>query len=385
MANLSVKLFSTSGRLLTNQACLGARIQGSSYDQVRNRFGARDYSHLTRNSEGKFTCTLIPGDGVGPELIDSVQECFRYIGAPIDFEMHHLSEVQRGMSADLKTVTESVRRNCIALKGVINVPHVGFSGSLQNLNQKFRNQLDLYANVVTVKSLPGVTSKHKNIDFIVIREQTEGEYSALEHESVKGVVESLKVVTAEKSKRIAKFAFDYATRNGRKKVTAVHKANIMKLGDGLFLRSCQEIASLYPNIKFDNMIVDNTTMQMTSNPQQFDVLVMPNLYGNIIDNLGAGLVGGAGLVAGASFSADVAVFEPGARHTYDEGVGKNVANPTAMLLSATQMLDHIGLKQDATRLKDAINKVLTDRKVRTRDLGGFATTNQFTAAVIQNL
>merc|ERR1719362_1771602 len=217
---------------------------------------------------------------------------------------------------------DSVKKNGICLKGVVNAPDMNFEGELMAINQQFRRNLDLYANVVKVKSLPGVKCRHNNIDLVIIREQTEGEYSAIEHESVKGVVECLKVVTAEKSYRIAKFAFDYATRHGRKKVTAVHKANIMKLGDGLFLNSCKEIAHLYPNIKFEEMIVDNASMQMTSNPQQFDVMVMPNLYGNIIENIGAGLVGGAGVVSGASYSATLAVFEPGAKHTFDEGVGE---------------------------------------------------------------
>ena len=167
----------------------------------------------------------------------------------------------------------SIRKNKVCLKGVIGIPEVGWSGELMGYNTNLRKQLDLYANVVKVRSLPGTQSRHRNIDTVIIREQTEGEYSAIEHESVKGVVECLKVVTAEKSYRIAKFAFDYATRHGRKKVTAVHKANIMKLGDGLFLNCCQEVASLYPDIKFENMIVDNTTMQLVSNPQQFDVMV----------------------------------------------------------------------------------------------------------------
>lgn len=175
---------------------------------------------------------------------------------------------------------------------------------------KLRHALDLYANVVHVKSLPGVNSRHKNVDCVIIREQTEGEYSALEHESVKGVVECLKIVTETKSARIAKFAFDYATRMNRKKVTAVHKANIMKLGDGLFLRTCESVAKLYPKIEFEKMIVDNCTMQMVSNPHQFDVMVTPNLYGNILDNLACGLVGGAGVVAGASYSSEAVVFEP---------------------------------------------------------------------------
>merc|ERR1712223_1673584 len=325
---------------------------------------------------------MVPGDGVGPELMDSVQAVLKSINAPLTFDQLHLSEVQHRTSTSLDNVVKSINKNGVALKGVISIPDITYTGELQNLNQLFRNSLDIYANVIHVKSLPGVKSKHKNVDFVVIREQTEGEYTALEHESIKGVVECLKVVTAEKSRRIAKFAFDYATKHGRKKVTAVHKANIMKLGDGLFLRSCEEISKLYPSIEFETMIVDNTTMQLVSKPQQFDVMVMPNLYGNIITNVAAGLVGGAGLVAGASFSANVAIFEPGARHTFDEATGKGVANPTAMLLSTTSMLDHLGLHEERDLVRNAINTVLNDGKVRTRDIGGYASTKQFTQAVI---
>merc|ERR1712141_553202 len=262
------------------------------------------------------------------------------------------SEVQPSTSASLERVQKSLNKNGVALKGVINIPEFGRAGELLSLNQKFRNSLDLYANVCKVESLPGIKARHNDVDLIIIREQTEGEYSALEHESIPGVVECLKIITAEKSKRIAKFAFDYATKYGRKKVTCVHKANIMKLSDGLFLKSCTEISKLYPNIQFDNMIVDNTTMQLVSKPQQFDVMVMPNLYGNIIDNLAVGLVGGA------SYSADLAVFEPGARHTFDAGAGKNVANPTASLLAAAKMLEHVGFETDCRRLKAGVERVL---------------------------
>jgi len=340
---------------------------------------------LLKNSNGNFNVTMVPGDGVGPELMDSVQAVLKSINAPLTFDQLHLSEVQHRTSTTLEHVVKSINKNGVALKGVISIPDITYTGELQNLNQLFRNSLDIYANVIQVKSLPGVKAKHKNVDFVVIREQTEGEYSALEHESIKGVVECLKVVTAEKSRRIAKFAFDYATKHGRKKVTAVHKANIMKLGDGLFLRSCEEISKLYPSIEFETMIVDNTTMQLVSKPQQFDVMVMPNLYGNIITNVAAGLVGGAGLVAGASFSANVAIFEPGARHTFDEAVGKGVANPTAMLLTTLNMLDHLGLQKEEELLRKAINRVLSEAKVKTRDLGGYATTQQFTNAVINSL
>jgi len=342
---------------------------------------------LIRNSDGNFNVTMVPGDGVGPELMDSVQAVLKSVNAPLSFDQLHLSEVQHRTSTSLENVVESINKNGVALKGVFSIPEFSptNTGDLQNLNQKFRNSLDIYANVIQVKSLPGVQSKHKNVDFIVVREQTEGEYSALEHAPITGVVECLKVVTREKSMRIAKFAFDYAVKHGRKKVTAVHKANIMKQGDGLFLRSCEKISKLYPNIEFQEMIVDNTCMQLVSKPQQFDVMVMPNLYGNIITNVGAGLVGGAGLVAGASFSPNVAVFEPGARHTFDEAVGKNVANPSAMIIASIKLLSHLGLKEEENTVRKGLHRVLSEGKVRTRDLGGYSTTNQFTNAVINSL
>ena len=258
--------------------------------------------------EDRVTATLIPGDGVGPELVSSVEEVFRAAGVPMDFEVYFMSEIHSALSAPIPTVVDSIRRNGLCLKGATQSPEFSASGERDTLNIRMRNTLDLYANVVQVKSIPGVQSRHADIDLVIIREQTEGEYSCLEHESVPGVVESLKVVTAKKSIRIAKFAFDYATKHGKTKVTAVHKANIMKLGDGLFLKCCEEVAQLYPNIQFENMIVDNACMQLVSRPQQFDVMVMPNLYGNILVNIAAGLVGGAGLVAGEGYSEDVALF-----------------------------------------------------------------------------
>ncbi|XP_047110867.1 probable isocitrate dehydrogenase [NAD] subunit beta, mitochondrial [Schistocerca piceifrons] len=336
-------------------------------------------------AEPRTKCTLIPGDGVGPELMYSVQEVFKAADVPIDFETFFFSEVHHMMSAPLEVVSKSIEKNGICLKGILATPDYSRTGELQTLNMKLRRSLDLYANVVHVKSLPGVKCRHDGIDAVIIREQTEGEYSALEHESVKGVVECLKIITREKSMRIAKFAFDYATKNKRKKVTAVHKANIMKLGDGLFLESCKKMAKLYPKIEFETMIVDNCTMQMVSNPKQFDVMVTPNLYGSIVDNLASGLVGGAGVVAGASYSANCVVFEPGARHTFSEAVGKNVANPTAMLLCAAKMLSHVNLHTYSEMIRNAVNHVLQDGKVKTKDIGGQSTTNEFTYAVIANL
>lgn len=353
----------------------------------RNRFlsTTTSFPSAVTDSNQRRTCTLIPGDGVGPELMTSVESVFNAAGVPIDFEVYFLSEIHTALSAPIKDVAESIRRNKICLKGTMATPDVSTTGELETLNRKLRRELDLFANVVHVCSHPGVQTRHQNIDIVIIREQIEGEYSALEHVSVDGVVECLKIVTAERSRRIAKFAFDYATKHGRKKVTAVHKANIMKLGDGLFLRSCEEISALYPNIQFEKMIVDNCTMQLVSNPHQFDVMVTPNLYGHILNNMGVGLVGGAGLVAGESYSSECVCFEPGARHCYSEATGKNLANPTAMLLGAANMLNHINQTHYGKMIGNAVDKVLKSGKVKTKDLGGHATTKQFTDAVIKHL
>ncbi|KAL3872398.1 hypothetical protein ACJMK2_040326 [Sinanodonta woodiana] len=334
--------------------------------------------------EGKQVVTLIPGDGVGPELMASVQEVFKAAMVPIEFEEIFVSEVHSAQSASLQTLVESFKRNGVGLKGIISTPH-HLKGELQTFNMLMRKELDLFANMVHIKSLPGFKTRHDNLDFVIIREQIEGEYSALEHESVKGVIESLKIITRERSEKIAKFAFDYALRSKRKKVTAVHKANIMKLGDGLFLKCCEEVARLYPKIKYETMIIDNCCMQLVSKPHQFDVMVMPNLYGNIVDNLAAGLVGGAGVVPGESCSHDVAVFEQGARHAFAEAVGKNIANPTGVLLSSCNLLRHIHLDYHCKLIEDALLKVIKDGKVRTKDMGGYATTMEFTSAVIDNL
>ncbi|KAI2802748.1 hypothetical protein RDWZM_001038 [Blomia tropicalis] len=343
------------------------------------------FKSAEKAEDKKIKCTLIPGDGVGPELVSSVKEVFSAIGAPIEFEELFLSEIYPSMSVSVETVIESIQRNGMALKGILSTPFSSYAGELQTLNMKLRKDLDLYANVVHIKSFPGIKTKHSDLDFFVIREQTEGEYSALEHESVPGVIECLKIITEEKSRRIAKFAFDYATKHGRKKVTCVHKANIMKLGDGLFLKCAEETSHMYPQIEFDSMIIDNTCMQLVSHPEKFDVMVMPNLYGNIIDNLASGLVGGAGIVPGASYSTDCVIYEPGARHTFGEAVGKNIANPTAMLLCSVKLLRHVNLHDYANLIQRALERVIEGGKVRTRDIGGYASTTDFTHAIIANL
>uniref|UniRef100_A0A8C6Q260 Isocitrate dehydrogenase [NAD] subunit, mitochondrial n=1 Tax=Nothobranchius furzeri TaxID=105023 RepID=A0A8C6Q260_NOTFU len=304
-------------------------------------------------ADSTFKVTMVPGDGVGPELMMAVKDVFKAGDIPVEFDEFHLSEVQNMASDEkLEQVLTSMRNNKVAIKGKIHTP-MEYKGELASFEMKLRRKLDLFANVVHVNSLPGYSTRHNNLDLVIIREQTEGEYSSLEHESVTGVIECLKIITREKSRRIAKFAFDYATKKGRNKVTAVHKANIMKLGDGLFLQSCAEVAQLYPKIKYENIIIDNCCMQLVQNPYQFDVLVMPNLYGNIIDNLAAGLVGGAGVVPGESYSAEYAVFETGARHPFAQAVGRNIANPTAMLLSAANMLRHLKCVSRIKRLPTA--------------------------------
>ncbi|KAI9315460.1 hypothetical protein BX666DRAFT_1955689 [Dichotomocladium elegans] len=247
--------------------------------------------------------------------------------------------------------------------------------------------LDIYASISLIKNIPGVPSRFNDVDLAIIRENTEGEYSGLEHQSFPGVVESLKIVTRAKTERIARFAFDFALRNKRKSVTCIHKANIMKLGDGLFLNTCKEIAKEYESsgIGFNNMIVDNASMQLVSRPQQFDVLVMPNLYGSILSNVGAGLVGGPGIIPGANFGREYAVFEPGCRHVGADIGGSNVADPTATLLSSVMMLRHLGLDEHANQISTAVYRTIQTGAARTRDMGGKSTTSEFTKAVIAAL
>jgi len=314
-----------------------------------------------------------------------VREVFKQIGAPVEFEEILASELMPGRSCTVEDLVSSFKKNRIGLKGVLTTPALSEGGELESMNQKIRLQLDLFAHVVRIKSMPGLKLRYNNIDICVIREQTEGEYSALEHESVPGVIESLKITTRDKTRRIAKFAFDYAIQHGRKKVTAIHKANIMKLGDGLFLKSCKEISELYPSIKFETMIVDNCCMQLVSKPQQFDVMVLPNLYGNIVANLSVGLVGGAGIVPGESYSNDCAIFEPGARHAFSTAAGRNIANPTAMILCSANMLHHLNLHEYAAKIENAVFKVIRAGKYRTKDIGGYCSQSEFFRAILNNL
>jgi len=335
---------------------------------------------------GKYTVTLIPGDGIGAEVSESVKEIFKADNVPIEWEQVDASGMETGDKHAEELFRESIaslKRNKLGLKGILHTP-VERSGH-QSFNVALRQELDIYASIVLIKNIPGYETRHKNVDLCIIRENTEGEYSGLEHQSVAGVVESLKIITRAKSERIAKFAFAFALANNRKKVTCIHKANIMKLADGLFRNTFKKVAEDYPTLETNDMIVDNASMQCVSRPQQFDVMVMPNLYGGILSNIGAGLVGGPGIVPGCNMGRDVAVFEPGCRHVGLDIKGKDQANPTALLLSASMLLRHIGLDDHANRISKAVYDVIGEGKTRTLDMGGSATTHEFTRAILTKM
>ena len=331
----------------------------------------------------KHTITLIPGDGIGPEVASAMQEVVESAGIDVQWETYEAGEVayQKCGQYIPDDLLESIRRNRVAIKGPMTTPvGEGFA----SINVALRKTFNLYANFRPIRNLPGVKTPFENVDLIVVRENTEDLYSGLEHVVVPGVVESLKIITAEASTRIARFAFDYARQNLRKKITAIHKANIMKLSDGLFLKCVRDVAQLYPEVFYEELIVDNACMQMVLNPQQFDVMLMENLYGDILSDLGAGLVGGLGLVPGANLGEDCALFEP-AHGSAPRIAGKGMANPTAMLLSAVLMFQHIGESEKAHRIQSAIERVYTRGVFLTPDIGGSTTTSQFTEAVMQHL
>lgn len=337
-------------------------------------------SALPKKYGGKYTVTLIPGDGVGKEITDSVRTIFSNQNVPIEWEVVDVSGLEAGNG--VTEAVESLKRNKVGLKGILYTP-TGSSG--KSLNVALRKELDIYASLVLIKNIPGVKGRLEGIDFALVRENTEGEYSGLEHQSYPGVVESLKIMTRFKSERIAKFAFDFAKKNNRKLVTAIHKANIMKLGDGLFRTTVKDVGQDYSGIEVNDLIVDNASMQAVAKPQQFDVLVTPNLYGTILSNIGAALIGGPGLVPGANFGREYAVFEPGCRHVGLDIKGQNTANPTAMILSAAMLLRHLGLNDHADKISKATYDVIAEGNVRTKDIGGTSSTTEFTDAILAKL
>jgi isocitrate dehydrogenase (NAD+) len=323
--------------------------------------------------------TLIPGDGIGPEITEAALQVLEATGVDLAWRRVDVGELALKATGEVlpEAVYEAVRETGAALKGPVGTP---IGGAHRSVNVTIRQTLDLYACLRPIKSLPGVEGRYGDVDFVIVRENTEGLYSGLEHMVVPGVAEGLKIVSARASERIARFAFALAKREGRKKVTAVHKANIMKLSDGLFLDSVRAVREEHPEIDYEELIVDNTAMQLVRNPQRFDVLVMSNLYGDILSDLGAGLVGGLGVVPGANIGDDLAVFEP-VHGTAPDIAGKGWANPTALLLSAAMLLDHLGEREAAGRLRAGLERVLAAGEATTRDLGGSADTAAFAAAV----
>ena len=331
----------------------------------------------------KHKVTLIPGEGIGPEVASATRRILEAAGVQIEWE-----EIagRTGESSDQgksvnQAAIDSVRRNRVALKGPMAT---AIAGGAPSVNVALRKSLNLYANLRPVKNVPGVKSHFENVDLILVRENTEDLYSGLEHEVVPGVVESLKVITEKASTRIARFAFDYARRHGRKKIHAIHKANIMKLSDGLFLRSVRTVAAQFPEIQYKELIVDNACMQIVMDPLQFDMLLLPNLYGDVMSDLAAGLVGGLGVVPSANIGDDCAMFEA-VHGTAPDLAGKGLANPTALLMSALLMLDHLGERTAAEKIDAALLKTYREGTHTTKDVGGKAGTDQFAYAVIAAL
>jgi len=327
--------------------------------------------------------TLIPGDGIGPEVARAAVRLLEAAGAGIQWEEQEARSIvgHRHDDAQVDPLLESLGRTKVGLKGPIATP-VGVGH--RSINVALRKALELYANFRPVKSLPGVRTPFENVDLVIVRENTEDLYAGLEHTVVPGVVESLKIITERASTRIARFAFDYARKAGRKKIAAVHKANIMKLSDGLFLDCIRKVAQGYPEIEYHEIIVDNCCMQLVMRPGQFDVLLLENLYGDIVSDLCAGLVGGLGLVPGANMGEACAVFEA-VHGSAPDIAGKGYANPTAMMLSAILMLHHLGKHSVADRIENAVHRVYREGRRLTRDVGGSASTEDFTSAVISVL
>jgi isocitrate dehydrogenase (NAD+) len=330
----------------------------------------------------KTPVVLVPGDGIGPSISSAVVRILDAAGAEIDWQVHHAGAETLASHGDTlpDETLHAIRETGVALKGPITTPvGTGF----QSVNVRLRQSLDLYASFRPVETLPNVPSCHRDVDIVVIRENTEGLYSGIEHEVVPGVVESLKIMTRKACDRICRFAFETAKNRGRSKVTAVHKANIMKLADGLFLDCFHQAAGDYPEIEADECIVDAACMRLVMDPHRFDVVVMENLYGDILSDLCAGLVGGLGVTPGANFGDGIAVFEA-VHGSAPDIAGKNIANPTALLCSAVLMLRHLNKNDVADRVMNAVRQTLADG-VTTRDLGGKASTTEYTEAVVARL
>ena len=326
------------------------------------------------------TITLLPGDGIGPEVAEAAREIVEAAGVSVKWEEYSapLEDGKRVGEFPREQAVASVRRTHVALKGPMAT---AVAGGAPSINVALRKELDLYANLRPVRNVAGVSSRWTGVDLVIVRENTEDLYAGLEHTVVPGVVESLKIITERASTRIARFAFEYAQKHGRKKIHAIHKANIMKLSDGLFLNSIRDVAKEYPEIEYREMIVDNTCMQLVMNPAQFDVLLLPNLYGDVVSDLAAGLVGGLGVVPSGNIGDEAALFEA-VHGTAPDIVGKGIANPTALVMSAAMMLNYLNEVEASRRISGALDRVYREGKYTTRDVGGTASAREFTRAVI---
>ncbi len=327
--------------------------------------------------------TLIPGDGIGPEISDAVVEIIDKAGVNIDWEIQTAgADVAETEGSPLPNrVIESIKKNKVALKAPVTTP---IGKGFRSVNVALRKELDLYANIRPCKNIAGIKTPFDGVDLVVVRENTEDLYAGIERQIDKDSAESIKIITRKASTRIVKYAFEYALKYGRKTVHAATKANICKLSDGLFLECAREIAKDYPQIEYKEILVDNLCMQLVQKPQQFDVLVLPNLYGDIVSDLTAGLIGGLGVAQGANIGKDCAVFEP-VHGSAPDIKGQNKANPTALLICAINMLKHIGEKEKAEKIETALYKVIKEGKVLTCDLGGNSTTSEFTQEIIKHL
>ena len=325
--------------------------------------------------------TLIPGDGIGPEVTNATVRVLEATGVKFEWESFSAGAEAYDKYHEYipKELIESIERTRVALKGPVTTP---IGGGFASINVELRKMFELYANFRPIRNLPHIPTRYPDVDLIIIRENTEGLYSGIEHEVVPGVVESLKIITEKASTRIARFAFEYARKNKRKKIHAIHKANIMKMSDGLFIRCSRNISKEYPEITYGEHIVDNTCMQLVMNPYQYDMLLMENLYGDILSDLCAAFVGGLGFVPGANFGDHCAIFEA-VHGSAPDIAGKNLANPTAVLRSGLLMLRHLGEDEAATKIRNALEKVYRDRDKLTRDVGGKSGTSQFADSIIE--
>src|ERR1017187_9559631 len=327
--------------------------------------------------------TLIPGDGIGPEVTAAAVRVLEATGIKFEWESYAAGADAFAKFHEYipKELVDSIERTRIALKGPVTTP---IGGGFSSINVQMRRQFELFCNFRPIRNLPGVTTRYPGCDLIIIRENTEGLYSGIEHEVVPGVVESIKIITEKASTRISRWAFEYARKVGRKKIHAIHKANIMKLSDGLFIRCSRNVSKEYPEISYGEHIVDNTCMQLVMNPYQYDMLLLENLYGDIVSDLCAAFVGGLGLVAGANFGIECAIFEA-VHGSAPDIAGKDLANPTAVLRSGILMLRHLGEENAANHIRLALEKVYTEKKHLTRDVGGTAGTSEFADAMIEAL